>query len=184
MAFKYIILSIFSLLQPVEITGQEIYSSNSVKIEFFSSAPVENIQAVTNNGISVWNLTSLEITFLVQIQTFQFRKAKMQTHFNENFMESREFPYATFKGIGKNLPSGLPDGIYPIELTGELEIKGIKKYREIPAKLKIENAVLSLESNFKVACKDHNIEIPRIFWKNIAEVIDVKVEATYLKKKK
>lgn len=180
MAGKLFILWFLSIFIPVQLTGQELYKSNSVKIGFFSSAPVEDIQAVSEKGISVWNINSQQISFLVQIETFQFRKAKMQTHFNENFMESNRYPYATFKGICTGLPRELADGNYQLDLNGELEIKGIKKERKIPASLKVENGELFLQSEFEVACEDHNIEIPRIFWKNIAEVIEVKVEAAFL----
>lgn len=183
MASNLFILWLLSILLPVQLTGQELYKSNSVKIGFFSSAPIEDIQAVTEKGISLWNINTQQISFLVQIETFQFRKAKMQIHFNENFMESHRFPYATFRGYCEDFPEAMSDGVYTIELEGDLEIKGVKKNRKLPARLKIENGELYLESEFEVPCKEHNIEIPRIFWKNIAEVIEVKVEAIYLKNK-
>jgi uncharacterized protein YcsI (UPF0317 family) len=42
-----------------------------------------------------------KIEFIVLIRSFQFEKALMQEHFNENYMESAKYPKATFSG---NLP--------------------------------------------------------------------------------
>ncbi len=182
MACNLFILWFLSILIPFQLAGQKIYSSNSVKVGFFSSAPIEDIRAVSDKGISVWNVNSDDISFLVQIETFQFRKAKMQAHFNENFMESHKYPYATFKGTCSGLPGELTNGTYDLKLQGELEVKGKKQARELPATVKVEDGKLYFESEFEVACEDHDIEIPRVFWKNIAEVIEVEVEAIYVKK--
>lgn len=157
--------------------AQRLYKTTSAEVEFFSSAPVEDIQAVTNEGIGVISPDSGEISFLVQIKSLSFPKALMQEHFNENFMESDRYPTATFKGKvigGIDLSSR---GISPIVLSGILNIHGVSKKREIPASLKITDNQIILNTNFDVACEDHNIRIPKILWKNIAEVVQVRVNA-------
>ena len=49
-------------------------------ISFFSEAPLENIDATSNNLSAVLNTTNNEIVFSVPIQTFKFKKEKMQEH--------------------------------------------------------------------------------------------------------
>lgn len=163
------------------MTAQELYKSEQVKTQFFSSAPIEDIKASAGEGISVLNAGTGEISFQVKIRDFQFRKAKMQEHFNENFMESDKYPSAWFKGKIKEPVDLSGRGEREITLVGVLEIHGVKKKREIPATLRIGNGELTLNSRFEVACKDHDIEIPRILWRNIAEVVEVQVNAVYSK---
>ncbi len=156
---------------------QELYKTTSAEVGFFSSAPVEDIQADSNEGISVLNTDTGEISFLVKIRSLQFPKSLMQEHFNENYMESERYPSATFKGkIVEPVDLSL-NGEIPVVLSGVLNIHGIAKNRKIPATLRISNDQITLKSKFNVACEDHNIKIPRILWKNIAEVVMVQVNA-------
>lgn len=175
------LIILFLVLFPIRGTTQDIFKATGVEIDFFSSAPIEDIHAVSKEGISVFNAKTGEISFQVKIRSFQFRKAKMQEHFNENFMESHKYPDAAFKGkIIENInPMG--DGENRITITGILEIHGNKKQREIPAIIKVEDDNVYLRSRFNVACEDHDIEIPKILWKNIAEVVLVTVNANYSK---
>lgn len=177
----YHLILLFLVLFPIQGTAQDIFKATGVEIDFFSSAPIEDIHAVSKEGISVFNAKTGEISFQVKIRSFQFRKAKMQEHFNENFMESHNYPYAAFKGkIIENINS-MEDGENRIRITGILDIHGIKKQREIPAIIKVEDEKVYLKSRFNVACEDHDIEIPKILWKNIAEVVLVTVNANYSK---
>ncbi len=177
-------LSLTLLLSPIwssKLIAQEIHQANKVQISFFSSAPIEDINAVSKEGKSVMNVETGEVSFEVRIRTFQFRKAKMQEHFNENFMESDKYPVATFKGKIREEIDVSENGEYKVTLQGILDIHGVKRDRVIPARLKIQNGKMNLQSQFEVACKNHDIEIPKILWKNIAEVVRVKVNTNYIK---
>ncbi|MFT4830778.1 MAG: polyisoprenoid-binding protein YceI [Psychroserpens sp.] len=118
--------------------------------------------------------------FKIEIRSFQFRKALMQEHFNENYMESEKFPNATFKG-SSNVPIDLTSqNNQEVILNGDLTVHGITQERQIKATLTFnENNTVRLVSNFNVKCVDHDIKIPKIVWKNIAEIIAVSVNAEY-----
>jgi polyisoprenoid-binding protein YceI len=160
--------------------AQEIYSTTSANVLFFSEAPIENIQAESNKGISVINLETGEIAFQVKINTFQFDKALMQEHFNENYMESEKYPKAGFKGNISNWNS-TKDKIQKVLLKGTLKMHGVSKNVIIPATLQLKGDVLVLETSFDVACGDYKIKIPKLLWKNIAEIIQVQLKANYQK---
>ena len=68
-------------------TGQDIYVCKNAKINLYSSAPIEDIEANANNGVSVYNAATGELDFSVPIRSFHFPKALMEEHFNENYME-------------------------------------------------------------------------------------------------
>src|SRR5690606_10445554 len=93
-------IALFAACLTVALTAaaQDVISCRSVRLRFFSSAPLEDIEATSTQGVSAINTTSRAIYFKVPVNTFQFRKKLMQEHFNENYLESDKFPYAEFKG--------------------------------------------------------------------------------------
>lgn len=159
----------------------QFYQTTSAKVRFFSSAPVEDIEAISKEGVSVLNSDNGSISFKVKMRSFNFEKALMQEHFNENYVESEKFPDASFKGKSTSaidLESRSPQNII---LKGTFTVHGVSKERELPVviTMKDEGKILQLESEFKVACEDHDIKIPKILWENIAEVIEVSVNADF-----
>jgi hypothetical protein len=72
-------------------------------IGFYSHTPVEDIKADNNQVASVLDVSTGEIAFQVLIKSFQFEKALMQEHFNENYLESDKFPRSTFSGKITNI---------------------------------------------------------------------------------
>ena len=159
--------------------GQDIYVCKNATVSIYSKAPIEDIEAKTDKGTSVFNAATGEFAFSVPIRSLKFDKALMQEHFNENYMESDKYPQASFKGKLAQTPDVTKDGVYPVMANGVLEVHGVKQSRTIPGKLTVSGGVISLSSEFMVACKDHKIEIPTLVFHNIAETIKVQVNASY-----
>lgn len=103
----------------------------------------------------------------------------MQEHFNENYMESDKYPNATFKGKLSDKIDPSKDGDYTVTVTGELEVHGVKQPRTITGTIKVLNRQISINSEFNVLCKDHQITIPKLVFKNIAESIQVTVSGNF-----
>lgn len=184
--FKFNNIWLFVMLLSVqEISfAQEFYKVEDANVEFFSSAPLEDIQAVSEKGISVINSRTGEISFSVDMRSFEFKKALMQEHFNEEFVESHKYPKATFKGNIRDYVDLSKSGDHDVLLQGTLEVHGKSRKRQIPATLRIVNGNIELYSKFEVACEDHDIKIPKILWKNIAEIVQVEIKANYSKLEK
>ncbi|MCQ6960247.1 YceI family protein [Mucilaginibacter aquariorum] len=170
-----ILLAWFSINQ----AGQDIYACKNAVVTIYSKAPVEDIDARSDKGTSVFNTATGELAFSVPIRSFKFDKARMQEHFNENYMESDKYPQATFKGKINGKPDVTKDGTYPVTAAGVFEVHGVKQTRTITGKLMVKGGAINLSSEFMVACKDHQIEIPKLVFYNIAENIRVQVNATY-----
>ncbi|MGX5818524.1 YceI family protein [Chitinophaga lutea] len=159
--------------------GQDIQSCRNATLSFFSSAPLEDIDAKTTQGVSAVNLKTGAVYFKVQMSTFQFKKKLMQEHFNENYIESDKYPFAEFKGKVTALPDLTKDGVYPVTVEGNLTLHGVSKtYRE-KGTLTVKGGNVSAASKFSVRVADHNIKIPTLVVKNIAEVVEVTVAADY-----
>lgn len=159
--------------------AQSIYISKDAQVSFFSSAPIENIEANTNQAVSAINMNTGSVFFKVPIKSFQFERELMQEHFNSDYLESDKYPYAEFQGKINPVPSIAKDGSYPVNVDGQLTIHGVTKPYQGSGTIEVKNGQIIAISSFKVKLADHNIKIPRLLTKNIAEVVDVKVNAGY-----
>jgi len=170
-----ILLAWMSIFQ----TGQGLYMCKNAEISIFSSAPIEDIAAKTSSGQSVYNAATGDLVFSVAINTFKFRKALMQEHFNSDYLESDKYPRATFKGKIQEHPDLTKDGTYQITATGVLDVHNVKQNRTLPGTLTVSNGNVTMKSEFMVKCVDHHIDIPKLVFQNIAETIKVNITATY-----
>ena len=99
----------------------------------------------------------------------------MQEHFNENYLESDKYPKASFSGSFKvsDELKAMEDGSYDLMVSGELTIHGVTKPLETAAILTADGGILSGNVVFKVNLKEHDIKIPKVVVKNIAEEVEV-----------
>lgn len=174
--------AVFVLLSS-QLFAQKTYTKNG-NISFFSKSPLENIDAKNNQVMSVLNTQTGDMQFSVIIKAFHFKKALMEEHFNENYMESTKYPKATFKGIVSDISkiNFTKDGIYNVSVSGDLTIHGVTNKITAPGQINIRNGVTSASSKFKVKLADYNIRIPKVVKDNIAEKIDITVACTYNQK--
>ncbi len=163
----------------VNQTGQDIYICKNAKINLYSSAPIEDIEANATNGASVYRASTGELDFSMPIRGLHFPKSLMEEHFNEDYMESDKFPNATFKGKMQEHPDLTKDGTYPVTVTGDLQVHGVTQPRTITGNLSVAGGVITMTSEFMVKCADHHIAIPQIVFHHIAESIRIRVSATY-----
>lgn len=157
--------------------AQKYVSTESV-VSFFSEAPLENIKATNKKSASIFNLQTQEVAFSVPVSEFQFEKKLMQQHFNERYMETDKFPRATFAGKVEGFNGSITD-IQSVHVIGKLTIHGVSREVTIPGTLQLQNQTAVAKAKFKVALADHKIEVPKLLWENIAEVIEVTVDFKY-----
>ncbi len=181
---KHLLIFLFAWMNVYTLQAQDLYTCKNANISLFSSAPLEDIAANTSTGTSVYNATTGELVFSVKISSFRFKKSLMQEHFNSDYMESDKYPKATFKGKVQQPIDVTKNGSYPVTVTGELDIHGVKQTRTIPGSIIINNGNITMASEFMVKCVDHRIDIPKIVFHNIAETIKMNVSATYTPVKK
>ena len=180
---KIIVITLLAWMS-INQAGGDLYVCKNARISLYSSAPIEDIKAVTNTGTSVYDASSGELDFSVTISSFQFAKSLMQEHFNSDYMESDKFPKATFKGKIQEKVDLTKDGAYPVNVSGDLTVHGVTKPRTITGNVTVKGGVITMTSEFMVKCADHDIKIPSIVFHNIAESIKMNVSATYSSYKK
>ena len=97
------------------------YMDRAGRATFFSSAPLEDIEASSGQVVGVLDVQSGEIAASMLMRSFRFRKSLMQEHFNENYVESHKYPKATFKGKVTNIAEidVTKDGRYTFKIDGD-----------------------------------------------------------------
>jgi hypothetical protein len=170
-----IILSFFTLNTSI---AQEKYYTKSGVIRFESKAPLEDIEAINRSVVCVYDKSSNAIQFSMNIRGFEFKKALMQEHFNENYMESDRFPKAEFKGVIIGDVKGF--GTFDVKAKGNLLIHGVTKEVEVPGKLNITEDKVQLNAEFTIAVADYKIIIPALVRDKIAKTVKVSVNASLI----
>jgi polyisoprenoid-binding protein YceI len=148
------------------------------EVSFFSSAPLEDIEAVNNKLGAVIDLNTGNYAFKIAIQDFVFPNSLMQEHFNESYLESEKYPYAVFQGEIVNLSSINYQNKNKVVCKGDFTIHGVTNNVEIESDIQMVDGMLFIESNFNVLLKDYKIKIPKVVLYNIAEEINVSVLAS------
>lgn len=167
---------------PLALAAQDRFATRNGHIRFFSSTPMENIEADNNKVTSVLDATTGAIEFAALIKAFQFEKALMQEHFNENYMDSNTYPKATFKGKVTGFGSAelKKPGSYPVQVNGDLTIHGVTRPHAGTATITVDAAGgLKAVSEFEVKPEDHRIEIPAVVREKIAQQLKISVDLTY-----
>lgn len=156
-------------------TKAQVFSSNQVAVHFFSPAPVTDIDALTNNASAIINAKKKEVKVSIPVTSFSFKKALMQQHFNEIYLETDKHPLSTFKGIYKEIIDLTVNGEYKINLTGKLNLHGVDKALTLPCHLIVKNKEITFNTDFRLFTKDFKITVPTILNKEVGKEIYVTV---------
>ncbi|WP_375562545.1 YceI family protein [Bernardetia sp. OM2101] len=171
-------IAILFVIQSVNSTAfSQRYTLEESKVHFFSSAPMEDIEANNKDCKGVIDTKTNAFSFRIPIKSFIFPSSLMQQHFNENYMDSEKYPNATFKGTIEGDYDLTTDGTYDVVAVGDLEIHGKKQARKIPSQIIVKNGKASIKSTFDVKLEDHDVEIPSLMFQKIAETVKVDMDS-------
>lgn len=155
--------------------AQKYMTQNGV-ITFFSSTPIEDIEAINNQVSAVLNTENGDIASVLLMKAFNFEKALMQEHFNEKFVESDKFPKSVFKGRILDFETlELSETPVDVKIVGDLTIHGVAKAIEAKGTLSKNDSVMELQLEFYVEVDDYDINIPGSVKDKIAKSLRVNV---------
>ncbi len=166
----YIVLAFLFLAEAG--MAQDKYFTKEGFVSFFSHTIVEDIKADNQQVLSIIDTLTGEIAIQLLMRSFQFKKALMQEHFNENYVESYKYPKATFKGMIVNFNEIFEDD-FETEIKGILLVHGKEKEISTMAKVTKKKEILLISGQFIVEVADFDIKIPAIVANNIARTIEV-----------
>jgi len=161
----------------LQVSAQGKYFTRNGTITFFSSTPVEDIKAENFGVMAILDAETGQLEFSLLMKSFNFKKALMQEHFNENYVESDIYPKSTFKGEVLNLSDidfSAP-GTYPVQVKGQLTIHGETRDVTTDGEIVVSEKGVALKAEFPVKPADYKIEIPKVVENKIAQEILVTV---------
>jgi hypothetical protein len=164
----------------LQSNAQQHYFTRNGTVTFFSSTPLEDIKAENYSVTAVLNLSTGDVEYSMLIKSFNFKKALMQEHFNENYMESHKYPKASFKGkvAGIEQLQGNTTGSFNVVVTGNLTMHGMTREVSTPGTLSVDDGKVTARATFTVKPEDYDIAIPPVVRDKIAREIEITVLTT------
>jgi len=153
----------------------QTYLTRNGYIGFFSKTPLEDIKAENRQVYAVIDAAKKNLAFTCLVKGFLFQKELMQEHFNENYIESDKYPKADFLGAFTGDVNTTKDGIYPVQVKGQLTLHGVTQPIEAPAKIEVKGNKLIGTADLKLTPGDFNIQIPALVREKIAKQMDVHI---------
>ena len=177
-------ITLIACLIVTQVALSQTYFTRTGVTEFKASVEAfEPVEATNNSTTALLKTQSGDIAAQLFINAFKFRVALMQEHFNENYMESNEYPKAVFRGKLNGFNFSELSGEQEYDLVGSLTVRGIKKDVSTKANVKKVEDQLVLTANFSVDPQEFNIKIPSIVRKKIAEKINIIINYELVEKK-
>lgn len=159
--------------------AQDRFYTKTGKVFFESTkSPLEKIEATNKSGTCVLDVKTGRLQFAVLMKGFEFQRALMQEHFNENYVESSKFPRAEFKGdvINKNEIDYSKDGEYTAKVNGKLQLHGQTKDIDATGKIIIRQGRIIINARFTILLSDYDISIPAIVNDKISNTVNILID--------
>lgn len=171
---------LFFCLVMGNVLAQDVLIARNAQISFFSETPLENISGLNKNVTAILNTKTSEVAVKMQVAQFEFPNKLMQEHFNENYLESDKYPTASFTGKIQEKVDFSKEGVQAVTAKGVLNMHGVAKERTMTGKLTVTKTGASVVCEFNVPLTDHKIEVPKLVFEKIAEVIAVKTNFSFI----
>ena len=159
--------------------AQSRFFTKDAKINFNSSTSVEDIIAESNQATTFIDIDKNEVAFSVLTTSFKFRRALMEEHFNENYMESPKFPKAKFSGKINSPIDWKSEKMVTVEVKGQLTMHGVTKDVSFKAQITPGKTKVVAVAELKVTPEDFAIAIPSAVRDKIAKEVTIKIDAVY-----
>ena len=173
-----VLITILTVLLPF-LGYSQVYESSKSDVSFFSEAPLQDIEASNHQAVSYFDLSTRYVVFDVLIEGFQFEQGLMEQHFNDRYLESREFPKAEFFGKVIGFDPGR-NGPQDVTAMGELTVHGVTNVVKSTGRMTVmPDGELHLISKFSINIEDFSIDTPRLLLYPVAQIVEIKVEARY-----
>lgn len=182
---KNLLLAILLISISTTSFGQEKLTTTSGHIKFFSTTPVEDIEANNYKVTSYLTPSTGVLVFSVPMQSFEFPKSTMQKHYNsKKFLNTKKFPKGKFKGTITNLSSinFSEDGTYHATVSGELTIHGVTNNVSEKMTLTIKKGTATGVTSFNITLAEFGVVFTKGKpSKNIAKSVLITANLNYVK---
>ncbi|HBV16401.1 YceI family protein [Chryseobacterium carnipullorum] len=157
------------------VVSAQKYSSKTGSVTFEASLPLfEDVYAKDDNNIVVLNADNGEIASVSAVKNFHFKTKLMEEHFNESYAETAKYPKTTFKGKIVNFDkTKLTASPQKYNVQGILNFHGVDKAVSSAATIYAKDGKIYMQGGFIARPADHNVTIPKMVSKKVAENVNV-----------
>jgi polyisoprenoid-binding protein YceI len=177
--YPYLIVLLFTISS---LHAQDKFYTKTGKISFDVTAPKspENVDAVNKAVVCVIDTKTGDLQFSVLMKGFEFDRALMMEHFNENYVESEKFPKTIFKGTITNNASinYTKEGTYAAKVKGKMTMHGETKDIEADGKITTKAGKIMISAVFNLSFAEYKISVPQIVSDKVANTAKVSVDCT------
>jgi len=161
-------------VEPVQKDTIVSFSTKKGSIKFVS--PTDADVSAINNEVSSKISATGDIRFSLLFKGFQFKYAEMQTHFNEEYVESEKYPRASFTGTIQNIKSIdlSKEGKYTAKVVGTLTMHGVTKPVQTSATLIISKGKIVATATMSINMSDFKIDASAV-----TEKVDLEINCNY-----
>ena len=161
-------------IEPVQKDTIISFSTKKGSIQFVS--PTDPDVSAVNNEVSSKITAAGELRFSLLFKGFHFKYAEMQTHFNEEYVESEKYPRASFTGTIQNIKSIdlTKDGKYTATIVGTLTMHGVTKPVQTAATLNISKGKIAATATISISMSDFNIDASAV-----TDKVDLEINCNY-----
>ena len=159
--------------------GQKYFTRDAV-ITFTSDAPMEKIVSSNKEVNIIIDPSTSSMAVKVVMKSFAFDKQAMKDHFNADYLQTDQYPNATFEGKILNLKDWTQNGTYTVVADGNLTIHGVTKPVKANGQVVIQNGKISVSANFNIQLKDYKVPVPSNYISKISQTIQLKVNGTLI----
>ncbi len=155
-------------------------------VVFISDAPIEDFEGTTDriDGYVLFdgdsldpqiNLDSSEVYFEVDLASLDTGIGLRNRHMRENYLETDQYPYATYAGRIEAIESCAGDSCVIVS-SGTMTIHGTAQAIELRCITRRTAVGYRVESEFVVKLPDYKIEVPSLMFMKISEEIALRLD--------
>jgi polyisoprenoid-binding protein YceI len=161
----------------------QLKTTTSAIITFDATTPLDNLPKAENKTVvAAIEVSKYTVQFEAAVKSFEFSNPRMQDHFNgKNWMNSEEYPKATFSGVIKN-PAEVnfkKDGTYKTVVEGDLTIKGKTQKINTEATFVVSGNSLKTSATFSIKIADFDIDAPPVGAGKVSKEPKITVSADF-----
>jgi hypothetical protein len=182
---KAMILLVIAIGASSSLIAQKYFTKEG-NITFHAGTKLEDIDATNSGATCIIDSQTGDMEWSVLVKGFKFKRALMEEHFNENYMESNTYPKSTFKGKIENISKVqfTTDGSYPVKIAGKLTMHGQTKDIKVDGTINVKGGKIMADSKFFINPADYKIEVPSTVQDKISNNVEVVVQANLSELKK
>jgi polyisoprenoid-binding protein YceI len=175
----YLLVALFLL--SVSTQAQKFQTAQG-KVEFLSKAPMSEFTGKSDKLHGLIDFDKNLVDFYVDMNTVKTGIGLRDRHMRDNYIETKKFPFAEFTGKiddFDNLIEINPGASIEVTVSGKFKIHGVEKPIVIPGSIErnIKGDQLEVKASFAVLLGDHDIEVPKVVFYELAEEQKVSMEA-------